>query len=282
MVCVRLILTGLSPKPRTRPSMSADGHAAPDFPLRSRFFVRRPDRRLARSRSARDRVSPPDQADLSPRISACRRGERLVFRRALVSGLPAGGALVLTGGNGSGKSSLLRLLADAAQRRRRAGLLWGGAPVAERPCRLSRRGCTMSAIWMRIKAGADAARDAGLLGGAARRDRCARRRSTRALAAFALDRDRRLAMPLAVGRAAAAAGSGPAGRGAGAAVAARRADRRARRRRRSAARAAIAAHRAAGGRVVLATHQPIAIGAAADLRARRLCRVARPGARRTC
>ena len=58
---------------------------------------------------------------------ACRRGERLVFA-GLECRLPAGGALVLSGGNGSGKSSLLRLLATllapAAGR-----LLWGGVPV---------------------------------------------------------------------------------------------------------------------------------------------------------
>jgi heme exporter protein A len=58
---------------------------------------------------------------------ACRRGERLVFT-GLECRLPAGGALVLSGSNGSGKSSLLRLfatlLAPAAGR-----LLWGGVPV---------------------------------------------------------------------------------------------------------------------------------------------------------
>jgi heme exporter protein A len=59
---------------------------------------------------------------------ACRRGERLVFADVSFC-LPEGGALVLTGANGSGKSSLLRLvgalLAPAAGR-----LLWGGAPIA--------------------------------------------------------------------------------------------------------------------------------------------------------
>jgi heme exporter protein A len=59
---------------------------------------------------------------------ACRRGARLVFAGVSFC-LPAGGALVLTGANGSGKSSLLRLvgglLSPAAGR-----LLWGGAPVA--------------------------------------------------------------------------------------------------------------------------------------------------------
>jgi heme exporter protein A len=59
---------------------------------------------------------------------ACRRGERLIFR-GLSCALPPGGALLLTGANGSGKSSLLRLLATllapAAGR-----LLWAGAAVA--------------------------------------------------------------------------------------------------------------------------------------------------------
>ena len=58
---------------------------------------------------------------------ACRRGERLVFA-GLDCRLACGGALVLTGSNGSGKSSLLRLfatlLAPAA-----GGLLWSGVPV---------------------------------------------------------------------------------------------------------------------------------------------------------
>jgi len=60
---------------------------------------------------------------------ACRRGERLVFA-GLDCRLEAGGALVLTGSNGSGKSSLLRLFATLLAPH--AGrLLWGGAPVAE-------------------------------------------------------------------------------------------------------------------------------------------------------
>ena len=60
---------------------------------------------------------------------ACRRGDRLIFR-GLGCVLSAGGALVLTGVNGSGKSSLLRLLATllipAAGR-----VMWCGAPVAD-------------------------------------------------------------------------------------------------------------------------------------------------------
>ena len=67
-------------------------------------------------------------ADLIAEDLVCRRGERLVFA-GLSFRLRAGGALVLTGANGSGKSSLLRLvaglLAPAAGR-----VLWGPAPIA--------------------------------------------------------------------------------------------------------------------------------------------------------
>ena len=48
---------------------------------------------------------------------ACRRGERLVFR-GLDCRLPAGGALILSGTNGSGKSSLIRLAAGLLQAER--------------------------------------------------------------------------------------------------------------------------------------------------------------------
>ena len=71
-------------------------------------------------------MSEPD-ADLVAEDLACRRGERLVFAR-LSFRLPPGGALVLTGANGSGKTSLLRLLAGliapAAGR-----LAWGATPI---------------------------------------------------------------------------------------------------------------------------------------------------------
>jgi heme exporter protein A len=65
--------------------------------------------------------------DLTADEIACRRGERLVFRGVSFR-LAAGGALVLTGANGSGKTSLLRLLAtlltpDAGR------LLWGSLPI---------------------------------------------------------------------------------------------------------------------------------------------------------
>lgn len=62
---------------------------------------------------------------------ACIRGERLVFQ-GLGFGLDDGQALILGGANGSGKSSLLRLLAGLA---RPAGgaLTWDGASIAEDP-----------------------------------------------------------------------------------------------------------------------------------------------------
>jgi heme exporter protein A len=59
------------------------------------------------------------------------RGERLVLRD-LSFGLAAGGALLLTGANGSGKSTLLRLLAGL--KRPDAGIIaWDGADVGEDP-----------------------------------------------------------------------------------------------------------------------------------------------------
>jgi heme exporter protein A len=70
-----------------------------------------------------------ESGDLVGEGLACRRGGRPVFA-GLNCRLPAGGALLLTGANGSGKSSLLRLLATllapAAGR-----LLWQGSPVAQ-------------------------------------------------------------------------------------------------------------------------------------------------------
>ena len=75
--------------------------------------------------------APGPVAHLVGERLACRRGERLVFA-GLSFRLAAGGALLLTGANGSGKSSLLRLVAGllppAAGR-----LSWGAAPVAADP-----------------------------------------------------------------------------------------------------------------------------------------------------
>ena len=69
--------------------------------------------------------------DLVGEALACRRGERLVFA-GLDFRLPAGGALVLTGSNGSGKSSLLRLMAGLIAPV--AGRLnWGSESIAHEP-----------------------------------------------------------------------------------------------------------------------------------------------------
>jgi heme exporter protein A len=66
-------------------------------------------------------------SDLIAENLACRRGERVVFTEVSLR-LPVGGALVLIGVNGSGKTSLLRILATLLPRA--AGrLLWGNAPI---------------------------------------------------------------------------------------------------------------------------------------------------------
>src|SRR4051794_32306162 len=60
---------------------------------------------------------------------ACLRGDRLLFR-GLGFALAPGAALVLTGANGSGKSSLLRMLAGLLPPA--AGVLtWDDRPVAQ-------------------------------------------------------------------------------------------------------------------------------------------------------
>jgi heme exporter protein A len=61
----------------------------------------------------------------------CVRGERRVFAN-LDFAVSPGGLLVLTGPNGSGKSSLLRVMAGLL-RPAQGALYWDGAPVAEDP-----------------------------------------------------------------------------------------------------------------------------------------------------
>ncbi len=70
-------------------------------------------------------------ANFEGRSLQCRRGGRDVFAD-LAFALPSGGALLLTGPNGSGKSSLLRLMAGLLKP---AGgeLLWDGKSIAEAP-----------------------------------------------------------------------------------------------------------------------------------------------------
>lgn len=78
-------------------------------------------------------MSPARPADgtFEGRALACVRGDRPVFA-GLDFALPPGGALVLSGPNGSGKSSLLRVMAGLLPPA--AGVLaWAGAPVTQDP-----------------------------------------------------------------------------------------------------------------------------------------------------
>src|SRR3954464_2527294 len=68
---------------------------------------------------------------------ACRRGERLVFTGLDLS-LDEGGALVAVGANGSGKSSLLRLLAGLLSPFA-GSIAWDGVPVSRDPFAHRRR-----------------------------------------------------------------------------------------------------------------------------------------------
>jgi heme exporter protein A len=77
------------------------------------------------------RPSPIDARPFEGRGLACRRGERLVFRDLDIAITP-GAALLLTGPNGSGKSSLLRLLAGLTPPLM-GTLAWGGVPIGEDP-----------------------------------------------------------------------------------------------------------------------------------------------------
>jgi heme exporter protein A len=75
---------------------------------------------------------PPLQTALFAGVDlACRRGDRLVFA-GLSFALGQGGALLITGPNGSGKTSLLRLMAGLSPPV--SGLLsWEGTPLHEDP-----------------------------------------------------------------------------------------------------------------------------------------------------
>ena len=198
-------------------------------------------------------------ADLVAVDLACRRGERLVFA-GLSFRLPAGGALVLRGANGSGKTSLLRLLAGLIAPA--AGRLTWETPIDDDPAGHRTRlhyvghqdgvkpGLTPRetlVFWAAL-------RGCGI--------RCRASMLDAALAAFALEpvadwpcrwlsagQRRRLALArLSVTPAALWLLDEP--------FTALDHDNRNRLER------AIAAHRAEGGRVVLATHLPIEIGAA--------------------
>jgi heme exporter protein A len=68
---------------------------------------------------------------LEARDLACLRGERAVFA-GLSFGLPAGAALLLTGANGAGKSTLLRILAGLLPPAE-GSVLWQGEDVGAEP-----------------------------------------------------------------------------------------------------------------------------------------------------
>jgi heme exporter protein A len=201
------------------------------------------------------------EAELVAEGLACRRGERLVFA-GLDCRVAAGGALLLTGSNGSGKSSLLRLfatlLSPAAGR-----LLWGGVPLREAPNYraalhyVGHLDATKPALTPRETLGFwTALRSTSADGGGAAA-------IDRALAAFGLaavadwpcrwlsaGQRRRLALARLI------AAPAPVWL-LDEPTAALDSDGEAR------LATAIGEHRRAGGRVVVATHQPIALGAAA-------------------
>jgi heme exporter protein A len=78
-----------------------------------------------------DTPPPPTPILLRAERLSCRRGERPVFAGIDVA-LGSGAALLLAGANGSGKSSLLRLLAGLLPAKAGA-IYWNGAPVAADP-----------------------------------------------------------------------------------------------------------------------------------------------------
>ena len=200
-----------------------------------------------------------ETGDLVAEGLACRRGERLVFA-GVDCRLPAGGALLLTGSNGSGKSSLLRVLATllmpAAGR-----LVWGGVPVATDTARyraaihylghldatkpaLTAREMLESWTALRGAAASDAGAALDAFGLAASADWPCRWLSAGQRRRLALARLAAAPAPVwLLDEPTAALDSDGESR----------------------LLAAIVQHRAAGGRVAVATHQPLAIGEAAHL-----------------
>ncbi|HEV2189107.1 MAG TPA: heme ABC exporter ATP-binding protein CcmA [Stellaceae bacterium] len=191
---------------------------------------------------------------------ACRRGQRLIFARLSFT-VPPGGAMVLTGANGSGKSSLLRLLASLLTPAM-GRLLWDGAPVlADLPAYRARLHYVghLDAIkpalgvretlgfWAMARGGGATLVDSALaeFGLSQVADWPCRWLSAGQRRRLALARLVAIAAPLWLldepGAALDADGE-------------------------ACLQAAIVAHRRAGGRLVVATHQPIALSGASELR----------------
>jgi heme exporter protein A len=82
---------------------------------------------------------PPALTDLAARDLACRRGDRLLFR-GLNFELRGGQIVWLRGPNGSGKTSLLRLLAGLSTPAE-GELHWGGRPLREQRAAYARSIC---------------------------------------------------------------------------------------------------------------------------------------------
>ena len=188
---------------------------------------------------------------------SCVRGGRQVFS-GLGFAVGAGEALAVVGPNGAGKSSLLRLVAGLVRPAEGRLHLEGGDPeftIGEQAHYLGHQDALKPSLsvaenlrfWTAFLGGDPGALDLGARGG---RPRPAGRP----------------AGELSLGRAAPAALARPADRGEAAALAARRADLRARRRRAGPARRPHARHLAGGGLILAATHGPLGLDGAAELR----------------
>ncbi|MBK8908039.1 MAG: heme ABC exporter ATP-binding protein CcmA [Rhodospirillales bacterium] len=124
---------------------------------------------------------------LSASALGCVRGERVVFA-GLGFRAGAGDALVLTGANGSGKSSLLRLLAGLA-RPAAGALTWDGVDIRDDPGRHAAR-CHfvghLDALKPALTAGEQLAFWACVRSGGSERRRQRREQAEAALAAFGI------------------------------------------------------------------------------------------------